>query len=465
MVGMLDGIFIIVYMLAMVCVGLYFKTNDSMADYAVADKKLGMSVLTATLLATAIGGGAMTGSVGNAYSFGLLEVPKNFVLLFINLFMALVVAKPMSDIGGFTAPEMLGRVYGKKCQALGGLFCALYMIGTGPAMQSIALGSCIHLLLGIDMKTGMILGMAIILAYTLFSGMWGVAMTDYVQFIFLAVGILIATVMVYHNAGGWTGIVAKLPESHLKIDMSNAVRLFCATSLPVLIDGNRYARFFAAKDGNTARWSTLIASVPQTLILFMSLVMGLAAFGVLPAGTRKDMVFATLLMNYLPVGIKGICIAALMAAIMSTADSYMLSGATNISVDIYKTYINPKASDRQMLVVTKCSVLLVGLFGLGFALWRPDVMYVWTLSATAYVGGCLVPMMYGIFARNAKKSYTAAFIAMICGGVVALVCDINKIVIFKLPAIVYGILVSAVVLFVLTPVMKDARVVDIRKHN
>ena len=74
-------------------------------------------------------------------------------------------------------------------------------------------------------------------------------------------------------------------------------------------------------------------------------------------------------------------------------------------------------------------------------------------------------MMYGIFARNAKKSYTAAFIAMICGGVVALVCDINKIVIFKLPAIVYGILVSAVVLFVLTPVMKDARVVDIRKHN
>ena len=197
MVGMLDGIFIVVYMLAMVCVGLYFKTNDSMADYAVADKKLGMSVLTATLLATAIGGGAMTGSVGNAYSFGLLEVPKNFVLLFINLFMALVVAKPMSDIGGFTAPEMLGRVYGKKCQALGGLFCALYMIGTGPAMQSIALGSCIHLLLGIDMKTGMILGMAIILAYTLFSGMWGVAMTDYVQFIFLAVGILIATVMDY----------------------------------------------------------------------------------------------------------------------------------------------------------------------------------------------------------------------------------------------------------------------------
>ena len=92
---------------------------------------------------------------------------------------------------------MLGRVYGKKCQTLGGLFCAIYMMGTGPAMQSIALGTCIHLLLGVNMKVGMIIGMAIILAYTLSSGMWGVAMTDYVQFVFLAA--LIVKVVVSKN--------------------------------------------------------------------------------------------------------------------------------------------------------------------------------------------------------------------------------------------------------------------------
>lgn len=77
------------------------------------------------------------------------------------------------------------------------------MMGTGPAMQSIALGTCIHLLLGVNMKLGMIIGMAIILAYTLSSGMWGVAMTDYVQFIFLAGGVLIAAAITYSGAGGW----------------------------------------------------------------------------------------------------------------------------------------------------------------------------------------------------------------------------------------------------------------------
>ena len=98
----------------MVGVGMYFKTDDSMQDFAVADKKLGLSVMTATMLATAVGGGALTGSVGNSYMNGIVEVPKIIILLCINLFMGLFVAKKMRNIGGFTAPEMLGRVYGKK---------------------------------------------------------------------------------------------------------------------------------------------------------------------------------------------------------------------------------------------------------------------------------------------------------------------------------------------------------------
>ena len=460
MVGILDWALIIIYMLAMVLVGVYFKTNDSMSDFAVADKKLGLSVLTATLLATAIGGGALTGSVGNSFASGLLEVPKIIILLGINLFMALFVAKKMRNVGGFTAPELLGRVYGRRCQALGGLFCAIYMIGTGPAMQTIALGTCIHLLLGVNMQLGMIIGMAIVLMYTLSSGMWGVAMTDYVQFIFLVVGVLLATGIIYHGAGGWEGIVSSVPADHLKVDTSGALELVCATSLPVLIDGNRYNRFFSAKDGNTARLATLIASIPQSLVLVMSLVMGLAAVNLLPAETPKDEVFATLLLTYLPTGIKGVCIAALMAAIMSTADSYMLTGATNLSVDLYKTYINPKASDHHMVYVTKACILLVGLLGLGLALLLPDVISVWTLSSTAYVGGCLVPMLYGIFGKG-KKSYTAALVAMIGGGVLAVVLDMNNFVFLGLPASAYGILLSAVLFFGISLFAKDGRYVDV----
>ena len=210
-IQIIDWVLIGFYMIFMIVIGAYFKTSNSMSDYAVADKKLGLSVLVATLLATGIGGGVLTGSTGNAFAQGVVEIPKLAVLFCINIFTALFLAKKMRNIGGFTAPEMLGRVYGRHCQALGGLFCAIYLIGTGPAMQSIALGTCLHLMLGIDMKVGMIIGMIIILLYTLSSGMWGVAMTDYVQFVFLTLGVVIAAGSAFYRAGGWEGIVAAAP--------------------------------------------------------------------------------------------------------------------------------------------------------------------------------------------------------------------------------------------------------------
>ena len=351
-IQIIDWVLIGFYMIFMIVIGAYFKTSNSMSDYAVADKKLGLSVLVATLLATGIGGGVLTGSTGNAFAQGVVEIPKLAVLFCINIFTALFLAKKMRNIGGFTAPEMLGRVYGRHCQALGGLFCAIYLIGTGPAMQSIALGTCLHLMLGIDMKVGMIIGMIIILLYTLSSGMWGVAMTDYVQFVFLTLGVVIAAGSAFYRAGGWEGIVAAAPASHFEVDLSSAVKIVCATALPTLIDGNRYSRFFSAKDAKTARLSTLIVAFPWLIIAFMSMIMGLSAVVLLPANTAKDMVFATLLTTFLPTGIRGVCVAALMAAIMSTADSYMLTGATNISVDIYKNLINPNATDKQMVMVT-----------------------------------------------------------------------------------------------------------------
>jgi SSS family solute:Na+ symporter len=461
--SLVDWSALIIYMVAMIFVGIYFKTNDTMSNFAVADKKIGLSVLTATLLATAVGGGALIGSTGNSFKWGFIEIPKLIILTGINLFMGLFVAKKMRNIGGFTAPQMLGRVYGKRCQALGGLFCGIYMVGTGPAMQAIGLGTCIHLLLGINFRLAMIIGMGVILFYTYSSGMWGVVMTDYIQFIFLSLGTVLVTLFAYQAAGGWTNIVTTVPPSYLKIDTSNALRLLCATSLPVLIDGNRYARFFSAKDGNTARNATILAAFPQAMNLFLVIIVGMAAYTLLPHSTKKDMVFATLLIQYLPVGLKGICVAALMAAIMSTADSYMLTGATNFSVDIYKTYINPNADDAQMLKITKRATLITGLLGLGWALVLPDVMGVWTLSATAYVGGCLVPMLYGIFSHR-KKSYTAAFIAMIGGGAFALISDVMGFKLFNLPAIVYGILISAVLMFAITPFAKDAKYVDVSQQ-
>lgn len=81
----IDWVLIGLYMIFMVAIGAYFKTSSSMSDYAVADKKLGLSVLVATFLATGVGGGVLTGSTGNGFASGIVEIPKLAVLFCINI--------------------------------------------------------------------------------------------------------------------------------------------------------------------------------------------------------------------------------------------------------------------------------------------------------------------------------------------------------------------------------------------
>lgn len=461
--GIIDYCILAVYVCVMLGVGFYFKASSKMADYAVADKKLGLSVLVGTFLATGIGGGVLTGSTGNGYVAGIMELPKLIALFGINIFLGLFLAGKMRRIGGFTAPQMLGRVYGKNCQAVGGVFCILFQMGSGVAAQYVALGTCLSVLLGIDAKIGMVIGAVIIIAITYSSGMWGVAITDYLQFVFLGLGVLIATAVCFTSCGGWQGIVMSAPASHFEIDTLSSIKLLCSTSLAVLIDGNRYSRFFSAKDEKTARRAALITAVPQFLVGFFVMVMGLAAVSILPAGTPKDMVFPSLLAITIPTGLKGLCIGALIAAILSTADSYILTTSTNVSIDIYKNLINPNATDNDTLKITRASVLGIGVIGLVFAMVLPDVIKLWTLSSTAYIGGCLVPMMYGLFSKK-KKSYIAAMVAIVGGGLFAVISELCGFSLFELPAIVYGIAISAVLLFIITPFAKDAKEVNIERE-
>lgn len=458
-----DYIIIIAYLAMSVAIGLYFnrRSQQNTASYLVADRSIGLSVLIATFLASDIGGGALTGSTGNAFANGIVEIPKMAVVVGIWVILSTCLARKLNrfgSVGALTAAEILGRTYGKGAQLLGGLASMFYLVGTGPAMQSIALGTCIHLITGIDMTIGMIVASIVVLIYTFSSGMWGVVMTDYIQFIIMAVGVVSLGFIVYGKVGGWEGIAAGVPETHLQMnaDITYVVKLIFATALPNLIDANRYSRFYAAKDEKTAVKAAILVAIPWLCFAITNMTLGLSGRVLLPADTAQDKVFATLLLTYLPVGLKGLVLVALMAAIMSTSDSYMLTAAGNFSNDIYKTFINPKATDAQMLKVTKCAVLFMGIAGLAMALWMTNIMSIWNYCSTAYVGGCFVPILYAMFGRG-KKSYIGAVAGILCGGGFAVIMDTVGFTFLSMPAILWGMVISGVVFFAVSKLDKDAK--------
>lgn len=447
--NLLDSLIFYVYLASNLLIGWYFTRRAKNADeFIVANRSLGLSVFIATMVATSVGGGTTIGYVGTIYKGGLLLVPSILLFYVLQVIIALALAERLRGFAGYTAPDVLGRTYGKWAQLVGGIESMIYMLGTGPALQAIALGTLIRILTGWPLAYGAILAMGIIIAYTYASGLWGVAMTDFMQFIVMAIGLAICSVLALGKAGGWAGILSSVPAGYfdLRTNAKSMIELAFALSLPGLIDGNRYQRFYAAKDKRIAKNGYLLAILPWHLLFTTIFVCGFAS-RVLVTGVSGDEVFPTLLMKVMPVGVRGLVFGSLAAAVMSTADSYTLVGATNFTEDIYKPFINPRATDNDIVRVTKLSVVAQGVLGVVLALCVPSIMGVWTLASTAYVGGCFVPMMAALFTRG-QKSSAAALASMLLGGGIGVYLKLaNKSVLGQSP-IVIGVLVSLVVYLV-----------------
>jgi SSS family solute:Na+ symporter len=438
-----DSLVFYVYLLSNLFIGWYFSKRATNADeFIVANRSLGLSVFIATMVATSVGGGTTIGYVGTIYKGGLLLVPSILLFYVLQVVIALFLAERLRDFAGYTAPDVLGRTYGKWSQLIGGIESMIYMLGTGPALQTIALGTLIRMMTGWPLAYGAIVAMAIIIAYTYMSGLWGVAMTDFVQFVIIAVGLAACAVLSLGKVGGWAGILALTPPGYfdLKSSVRAVVELALAVSLPGLIDGNRYQRFYAAKDKRTAKLGYLLAIVPWHLMFTMIFVCGFTS-KVLVTGATGDEIFPSLILKVMPAGARGLLFAALAAAIMSTADSYTLVGATNFVQDIYRPLINPGATDSDIVRVTKLAVLAQGVLGVLLALYVPSIMGVWVLASTAYVGGCFVPMMAALFTRG-RKSEAAAVASMILGGGVGVYLKLVNKTVFGQSPIVVGVLVS-----------------------
>lgn len=459
----IDFIIIAVYMLGMVGIGFLFAgKNKSSDDYLVGGRGVGTSVFMATWLATCIGGGVLNGWIGTTYATGLSLIPSVITMYVLTAIIGLFLAKKIRHFGGVTTAQLLRNTYGKESQAIAGVLGLINLVGQGPAMQTITFGTVLNVVTGIPFVWGCVISMAIILLYTYTAGFWGVVMTDYVQFIIMCFGVGMAAALCFSGVGGWEGIVAAVPPERLTLHSEGGVtaiiKLAATTALPIIIDGNRYQRLYSCKDEKTAKNGTLLCLIPLHFFYMIILLLGTCAYILLP-NIKSDAAFSTLLLQYLPVGLRGIVFASLLAAIMSTCDSYLLCAASNLSVDLYQNLLKPGATDEDIMKLSKASVLAFGGIGLAMAIWLGDIMSAWSLVAAFFVGGCFCPILYALFFDNAKKSGLAANCAMVIGGLSGGILELMKINIAGMPPVVVGTIVSLIVLLAVTAVDPKAKVV------
>ena len=241
--------------------------------------------------------------------------------------------------------------------------------------------------------------------YTYLGGLTAVVKTDIVQFFILLVGGLTVLWAAIHQLGGWGQLYVKTPElMHLHLPSDHPTIPWVALGGMFLLNINYWCanqsvvqRSLAAKSLKEAQLGLMIGGLMKIVMAIVIVVPGIALVGILGQNglSEPDQAFPYIVTNYLPIGVRGLIICALFASLMSTVDSTYNSLATLWSIDIYKTYINKTASDKQVVEAGRKTILVVLFTGIVMGLsllWvkfeNPGSAFTHTLNELRYYFNC-----------------------------------------------------------------------------
>ncbi|GAF85847.1 unnamed protein product, partial [marine sediment metagenome] len=314
---------------------------------------------------------------------------------------------------------------------------------------------------GINMQIGIIFGFLVVLVYMLFGGMRAVISTDVIQSVILTIGLFLLFGLGLHYAGGIETVVRNTPTEYWnplgKSSISDFLYLALAIGPFYLVWQSWWQRIFAAKDEAIARKGLVSGLLIAGFILCFSFLIGIIARGYLPQNLRPDLVFTESIFTVFPPAVGGFVLIGLAAALMSGADSYIMSGAATVTRNIYQQYLHPDATDRQMLKASRLSVLLISVIGLVSALFAKGIIPFLILFTKIVGAGLVFPFLALMFWRRAtQKGVTAG---MITGVLVTVGWNIagNPFVIQAVPGYLSS-LVAIIVVSLLTSHAADEQV-------
>jgi solute:Na+ symporter, SSS family len=418
---------IVVYLLLLVGVGVWkSRSVKDSADFMVAGRRLPWFVLVGTLLATWIGNGSLFGGAGLGWRNGLAGMWSS-AGAWAGILLVYFIARRIRNFGKVTVPDILEARYGTVAAVLATFITVIayltivsYQFRGGGRVLSIVTDGAISL------HSGIVITAAFAIAYTVLAGMISVVYTDVVNGVLMVFGILCAVVFMTVSLGGAAEIVAAadaagkwslfgnwaLERSTVDSAPIIAVSFLVPTLLLLLGDANMYQRIFSARDGGAARKAVLLWVVGvaflETSIYFLGLTGSIAAergiISQLFAGGAADTaanlsenVIPTLAVEALPLALGMLLVATMMAIVVSTADSFLLVPATNLTRDVYQRFIAPDAPERRVVLIGRSMVLI-----LGFAAYLLVDQFP-TILAAAYTA-------YLVYGSGITPSLLAAFL-------------------------------------------------------
>jgi solute:Na+ symporter, SSS family len=394
------------------------KKTRTKADYLVAGRSLPAFVLVFTLLSSWIGSGSLLGGAENAYNHGfaaLWQAGGGWAGLLLIYFIAPRARK----FAQFTIPDLLEARYNQTARVLG-VIAILFAYTAITSYQLIGGGDILHLVFPtvITADLGKYIIAAFVIVFTAIAGMASVAYMDVAIGLLATVTLILALPFVLHAAGGWDSVTRSLPPTHFEVlgdfSMVRASELFLPTILLMLGNQSMYQKFFSAKSEGDAR-NAVVGWIIGTVIL-ETVIVALAVFGsvVFPSGEvhqRPREIIAYTALHGVPAWLGALLMGAVFAKIVSTANNYLFSPATNLVNDVFTRYLAPKASNKRVLIVSRLVVVMLGLWALYQAVNTSSVLAKSLYAYTIYSAALTPVILAAFYSRRANAQGAVSAIA------------------------------------------------------
>lgn len=433
--------FLVLYYVVVLGIG-YWAMNkgggDDLEGYLLGGRKVGPMATALTLQSTSMSGYMFLGAGGLGFTQGYWAMWFAAGDIGGGVLNLSIIGRRMRKLsqmfGALTSIEYLEKRYPSPAVRFFAGVLTVFLLGFYVLAQLIAGGKGMALVTGIPYPAALAIAVGIILIYTFMGGYLAVAYTDFFQSIVMLFGVMWIVIAALSELGGLTAAnnaINNVDPTLLSVWGKNlgfqgqwgvvagALLIF---SVGYMGWPHVVTRHMAMTRPATARRAGLWATLWNLFFVPAPYLVGILAILILPGLEDPEMAIFEVAGKLLPAAVTGLVMAAIMAAIMSTADSLLLQTGSIASRDLYERFINPQASERQMVMVSRGLVLAIAVIGYGIALYEPPTVFSIVIFATSVLGSAFLPAY--VCAVWWKKANTpGALASMVVGAAVAFVWE------------------------------------------
>lgn len=413
---------LVAYSLGLMALGLTIgRFVRGTADFFVAGRRLGPGLIFSTVLAANIGAGSTVGAAGVGYTHGLGAWWWNGSAAIGSLVLAGWIGPriwTLAERHGFlTVGDFLEYRYGAGVRGAtaGLLWLATLTILAG---QLIGVATILNVAGGVSIPVGCAIGGIVITAYFTAGGLLSSAWVNLVQLVVLLGGFVVVMPSLLGPVGGIASLVQSpaLPPDHHRLWQPQIAATYLALLVPpFIVSPGLLQKAYGARSAQAVRWGIGASAIVLAAFAFIPAIIGMIARLHHPGLALKDAQLAlpTVLMLDLPPALGSLLLAAVFSAEISTADAVLFMLSTSLSQDLYRRFLKPNASDREVLTAARLAALAGGVLGTVLGIVLERIITALSIFYTLLGVSLFVPVLAGLYVKSAGRVEAAA--AMVAG--------------------------------------------------